>query len=52
MNFNLYLTIIERLIDEVIQLCCPHLENDQEVRNIIKEMVEVNNGDRNQFKMS
>jgi len=36
----------QKLVDEVIQLCCPDLKNDQEVRNIIEQMVEVNNGNR------
>lgn len=39
----------ERLVDEVIELCCPDLKYDQAIRGIVKEMVEVNNCDRNQF---
>lgn len=35
-----------KLVDEVIQMCCPDLKNDQAIRAIIAEMVDVNNGDR------
>lgn len=34
------------LVDEVIELCCPDLKYDQAIRGIVKEMVEVNNCDR------
>jgi len=36
----------QKLVDEVIQLCCPELQGDQGIRDIVKEMVEVNNGNR------
>merc|ERR1712235_216341 len=35
-----------QLVNEVIQLCCPDLINDQGVRQVVKEMVDANNGDR------
>jgi len=38
-----------QLVNEVIQLCCPDLINDQGVRQVVREMVDANNGDRNRF---
>jgi len=39
----------EELIDEVIQLCCPELEDDQSIRAILKQMIINFNGDREEI---
>lgn len=36
----------KKLVDEVIQICCPDLKNDESIISFIQELVDANNGDR------